>query len=79
MPTTSDLTFATDAVLAELDTHCECLRIPNLELDEFLAIRNNLAGSCLRGLIVIYIHLKIHELQLDEIVAEHSFEELGEA
>ena len=44
MPTTSDLTFATDAVLAELDTHCECLRIPNLELDEFLAIRNNLAG-----------------------------------
>ena len=68
-----------DAVLAELDTHCKYLRIPNLELDEFLAILNNLAGGCLRGLIVIYIHQKILELQLDEMVAEHSFEELGEA
>ena len=68
-----------DAVLAELDTHCKYLRIPNLELDEFLAILNNLAGGCLRGLIVIYIHQKILELQLDEMVAKHSFEELGEA
>ena len=68
-----------DAVLAELDTHCEYLRIPNLEVDEFLAILNNLAGGCLRGLIIIYIHQKILELQLDEMVAEHSFEELGEA
>ena len=68
-----------DAVLAELDTHCECLRIPNLKLDEFLAILNNLAGGCLRGLIVIYIHQKILERQLDEMVAEHSIEELGEA
>ena len=68
-----------DAVLAELDTHCKYLRIPNLELDEFLAILNNLAGGCLRGLIVIYIHQKILELQLDEMVAVHSFEELGEA
>ena len=68
-----------DAVLAELDTHCKYLRIPNLELDEFLAILNNLAGGCLRGLIVIYIQQKILELQLDEMVAKHSFEELGEA
>ena len=68
-----------DAVLAELDTHCKYLRIPNLELDEFLAILNNLAGGCLRGLIVIYIHQKILELQLDEMVAVHSFEELSEA
>ena len=68
-----------DAVLAELDTHCKYLRIPNLELDEFLAILNNLAGGCLRGLIVIYIHQKILELQLDEMVAKHSFEALGEA
>ncbi len=68
-----------DAVLAELDTHCKYLRIPDLELDKFLAILNNLAGGCLRGLIVIYIHQKILELQLDEIVAKHSLEELGEA
>ena len=66
-------------MLAELDTHYECLHIPNLELSEFLAILNNLAGDCLRGLIVIYIHQKILELRLDEMVAEHSFEELGKA
>ena len=55
-----------DAVIAEMDVHCGCLRITNLEKVEYLAIRQNLAEGCLRGLIVIAIHQKMLELQVDE-------------
>ena len=66
MPTTAKLTHAMDAVIAEMDVHCGCLRIINLEKDEYLAIRQNLAEGCVRGLIVIAIHQKMLELQVDE-------------
>ena len=66
MPTTAKLTHAMDAVIAEMDVHCGCLRITNLEKDEYLAIRQNLAEGCLRGLIVISIHQKMLELQVDD-------------
>lgn len=69
MPTTAKLTHAMEAVLAELDTHCDCLGISNLEKDEYLAIRQNLADGVVRGLIVIAIHQKTLELRLDDMEA----------
>ena len=50
MVTTSKFNHAMDAVLTELEVHCEVIRRPDLELDELLAIRHNLAGGCLRKL-----------------------------
>ena len=55
-----------DAVIAEMDVHCGCLQIPNLEKDEYLAIRQNLADWVVRDLVVISIHQKMLELQLDD-------------
>ena len=69
MPTTAKLTHAMDAVIAEMDVHCGCLQIPNLEKDEYLAIRQNLADGVVRGLIVIAIHQKTLELRLDDMEA----------
>ena len=69
MPTTTKLTHAMDAVIAEMDVHCGCLRITNLEKDEYLAIRQNLADGVVRGLIVIAIHQKMLELRLDDMEA----------
>jgi hypothetical protein len=66
MPTTAKLTHAMEAVIAEMDVHCGCLRTTNLERDEYLAIRQNLADGVVRGLIVISIHQKMLELQMDE-------------
>ena len=66
MVKTSELTHAMEAVLAELDTHCDCLLIPSLEKDEYLAIQQNLADGVVRGLVVISIHQKMLELQMDE-------------
>ena len=63
MPTTAKLTHAMDAVITEMDVHCGCLRITNLEKDEYLAIRQNLAEGCVRGLIVIAIHQKLLQMQ----------------
>ena len=70
MGKTSELTHAMEAVLAELDTHCDCLLIPSLEKDEYLAIQQNLADGVVRGLIVIAIHQKMLELQMDEFFLE---------
>ena len=69
MPTTAKLTHAMDAVIAEMDVHCGCLRTTNLEKDEYLAIRQNLADGVVRGLIVIAIHQKTLELRLDDMEA----------
>lgn len=68
MPTTAKLTHAMDAVITEMDVRCGCLRTTNLEKDEYLAIRQNLAEGCVRGLIVIAIHQKMLELQMDEFI-----------
>lgn len=59
-----------EGVIAEMDVHCGCLQIPNLEKDEYLAIRQNLADGVVRGLIVIHIHQKMLELQMDEFFLE---------
>ena len=69
MPTTAKLTHAMKGVIAEMDVHCGCLQIPNLEKDEYLAIRQNLADGVVRGLIVIAIHQKTLELRLDDMEA----------
>ena len=69
MPTTAKLTHAMEGVIAEIDVHCGCLQITNLEKDEYLAIRQNLAEGCVRGLIVIAIHQKMLELRLDDMEA----------
>ena len=66
MPTTAKLTHAMDAVIAEMDVHCGCLRMTNLEKNEYLAIRQNLAEGCVRGLIINAIHQKMLELQIDD-------------
>ena len=66
MPTAAKLTHAMEAVLAELDTHCECLGMPHLEKDEYLSIRQNLADGVVRGLVVISIHQKMLELQVED-------------
>ena len=77
MVKTSELTHAMEAVLAELDTHCDCLLIPSLEKDEYLSIRQNLADGVVRGLIVICIHQKLLELQLDDMEAAQAEELVG--
>ncbi|MDB4638488.1 hypothetical protein OAE87_00035 [bacterium] len=69
MPTTSKLTFAMNAVIDELEVHCNCLGMSHLEKGEYLSIRQNLADGVVRGLIVISIHQKLLELQLDDIEA----------
>ena len=69
MPTTAKLTHAIEAVMDELEVHCDCLRMPHLEKDEYLSIRQNLADGVVRGLIVISIHQKTLELQLDDVEA----------
>ena len=66
MPTTAKLTHAMDAVLDELDTHCKCPGMSHLEKDEYLSIRQNLADGVVRGLVVISIHQKMLQLQMDE-------------
>ena len=77
MPTTAKLTQAMGAVLAELDTHCECLGTSHLEKDEYLSTRQNLADGVVRGLIVISIHQKLLESQLDDLEAAQAEELVG--
>ena len=66
MPTTAKLTHAMEGVIAEMDVHFGCLRTTNIEKDEYLAIRQNFADCVVRGLIVIAIHQKMLELQMDD-------------
>ena len=66
MLTTSALTNAIEAVLTELDTHCRVINLSGLEVDERLAVRQNLADGVVRGFVVIAIHQKMLELQMDE-------------
>ena len=66
MLTTSALTNAMEAVLTELGTHCRVISLEGIEMDERWAVRQNLAEGCVRGLIVIAIHQKMLELQMDE-------------
>ena len=53
MVTTSALCKAMDAVLAEMDTHCEVIRLAKQDVDQLVAIRKNLAEGYVRGLIVM--------------------------
>ena len=46
----------------------------HLEKDEYLSIRQNLADGVVRGLIVIAIHQKTLELQLDDMEAAQAEE-----
>ena len=66
MLTTSALTNAMEAVMTELSTHCRVINLSGLEMDERMAVRQNLAEGCVRGLIVIAIHQKMLELQMDD-------------
>ena len=66
MLTTSAFTNAMEAVMTELSTHCRVINLSGLEVDERLAVRQNLADGVVRGLVVISIHQKMLELQMDE-------------
>ena len=66
MLTTSALTNAMEAVLTEMSTHCRVINLSELEVDERVAVRQNLADGVVRGLVVISIHQKMLELQMDE-------------
>ena len=77
MLTTSALTNAMEAVLTELNTHCRVINLSGLEVDERLAVRQNLADGVVRGLVVISIHQKMLELQMDEFFSETSDQLVG--
>ena len=66
MVTTSALCDAMAAVLAEMDTQSEVIRHADLHVDELVAIRKSFAAGCMRGLIVIAIHQKMLDLQMDD-------------
>ena len=66
-----------EAVLTELGTHCRVISLPALEMDERLAVRQNLADGVVRGLVVISIHQKMLELQMDEFFSETSDQLVG--
>ena len=66
MLTTSALTNAMEAVLTEMSTHCRVINLSGLEVDERVAVRQNLADGVVRGLVVISIPQKMLELQMDE-------------
>ena len=66
MLTTSALTNAMEAVLTEMSTHCRVINLSGLEVDERVAVRQNLADGVVRGLVVISIHQKMLQLQMDE-------------
>ena len=55
-----------EAVLTEMSTHCRVINLSGLEVDERVAVRQNLADGVVRGLVVISIHQKMLELQMDE-------------
>ena len=66
MVTTSALCKAMDAVLAVMDTHSEVIRLAEQDVDQLVAIRKNLAEGYVRGLIVIAIHQKMLDLQMND-------------
>ena len=66
MVTTSALCKAMDAVLAVMDNHCEVIRLAEQDVDQLVAIRKNLAEGYVRGLIVIAIHQKMLDLQMND-------------
>ena len=77
MIATSALPPAMDAVLEELDHHCEVLSRSDLSIHEAIQVRASLAGACFRGLTLIRMHQKILALQLDEMASEEDDELIG--
>ena len=55
-----------EAVLTELSTHCRVIGLAGPEMDERLAVRQNLADGIVRGLVVMSIHQRMLKLQMDE-------------
>lgn len=46
--------------------HFEVIRLADSDVDELVSIRKNLAERCVRGLIMIAIHRKMLDLQMDD-------------
>ena len=69
MPDLSPLMEGMEAVVAEIDVHCECLAQELLPHDR-QHIERNLAGGCARGLMLIAMHQQLLNLQLDVLLIE---------
>ena len=74
MPDLAPLMDGMEAVVAEIDVHCECLAQELLPHDR-QHIELNLAAGCARGLQLIVIHQQLLNMQLDRMV----FDQLVEA
>ena len=69
MPDLSPLMEGMEAVVAEIDVHCECLAQELLPHDR-QHIERILAGGCARGLMLIAMHQQLLNLQLDVLLIE---------
>ena len=74
MPDLAPLMDGMEAVVAEIDVHCDCLAQELLPHDR-QHIELNLAVGCARGLQLIAIHQQLLNMQLDRMV----FDQLVEA
>ena len=68
MPDLAPLMDGMEAVVAEIDVHCECLAQELLPHDR-QHIELNLADGCARGLQLIAIHQLLLNMQLDRLAA----------
>ena len=69
MPDFTPLIEAMEAVVDEIDVHCECLAddlLPNARQH----IELNLAAGCARGLQLIAMHQLLLTMQLDPMVLD---------
>ena len=73
MPDLAPLMDGMEAVVAEIDVHCECLAEQLLPHDR-QHIELNLAAGCARGLQLIAIHQLLLNMQLDRMVLDQLVE-----
>jgi hypothetical protein len=73
MPNLAPLMEGMEAVVAEINVHCQCLA-QELLLHDRQHIELNLAAGCARGLQLIAIHQQQLNMQLDRIVIDQLLE-----
>ena len=73
MPDFSPLMDGMDAVVAEIDVHCDCLA-QDLLPENREHIERILAGGCARGLMLIALHQQLLKIQLDRMVLDQLVE-----
>ena len=73
MPDLSPLMDGMEAVVAEIDVHCECLADEQVPAGRD-HLQRNLAYGCARGLQLIVIHQLLLNMQLDRMVVDQLVE-----